>query len=258
MMLTLRDGALLVMLLGLPATAAAQARLHGTIRDSTQGTPLPLVEVLVEGMNLSVRTDETGRYSLTVPLGFQTVVFRRVGYHPVTRQVRLSTTDSLRLDIAMVPAAQRLDSVAVSVIQPRSWPPGFDERKREGFGKFIDDSTLRRFEHTTLAMAILQRASSVRFTRRGYKNIALGRGGCPMGIVIDGLLTYRPVYTEDRRTGRIIIPMEGPGSPPDFDRLLSVVAVEAVEVYNASGIPSQYRTDGTACGVIVIWTRRQR
>jgi len=74
-----------------PPVVPAQARVHGTIRDSTQGTPLQFVEVLVEGMNLITRTDTQGRYSLVIPLGFHTLHFRRVGYHPLTRQLRLNS-----------------------------------------------------------------------------------------------------------------------------------------------------------------------
>ena len=255
----------LALLALVPASAAAQARVYGTVRDSTQGIPLPLVEVLVEGMNLSALTDASGRFSLSIPLGFHTIRFRRVGYHPVTRQLRLATTDSVRLDLAMLDQAQQLDSgVVVAEAPPRTWPPGFDARKKEGFGQFVTDSALRRFEHTTLSNVLQSRVGRVRFKRLLGRNVAFSsRGGgasisargriedCYYSIWLDGVLIYEFTPTDPSDpTQRIRL-------PPDLDRF-TVVGLEAIEVYTAAQVPSQYRGGSTGCGAILLWTRTQR
>lgn len=242
----------------IPALAAAQARVHGTVRDSLQGTPLALVEVLVAGTDLTTTTDAQGRYAVTIPLGLHTLNFRRVGYHPVSRQVRLFTADSVRVDVVMLDQAQRLDSVVVvAPAPPRTWPPGLEERMKDGYGRFITDSVLRRFEHTTLSVALQQRVAGIRFRRYAGRTQALGRGGCPMAIRLDGVLIYRPIYRRNAR-GDFIIPVEGPDAPPDLERLVTMVSLEAVEVYMGSGTPGEFRSDGSACGVIVLWSRSQR
>ena len=249
----------LTLLTLVPASAAAQARVYGTVRDSTQGTPLPLVEVLVEGMNLSTLTDASGRYAVSIPLGFHTIRFRRVGYHPVTRQLRLATTDSVRLDLVMLDQAQRLDSVVVvAEAPPRTWPPGLDERMKDGFGRFITDSTIRRFEHTTVSNLLLSRIAGVRFKRVGGRNVAFsGRGptanrlvpgsqrDCFLAIWLDGMQLWTP-----NPSG------ENPIPPPDLDRF-AIVSLETIEVYTAAQLPSQYRQGG-ACGAILLWSRTQR
>jgi len=230
----------------LPTAGLAQARVHGTIRDSTQGTPLPMVEVLVEGMNLSTLTDAAGSYSLRIPLGFHTVRFRRVGYHPVTRQLRLSNPDSVQLDLAMLDQAQRLDPVEVEApARPRTWPPGIDDRIKDGFGQFVTDSNLRRFEHSRLSNILQSQVSGVRFKRVNGRNVAFsGRGPrIQFGRAVD---CYFNIWLDGINLGTRI----------DLDRY-SVVGIEAVEVYHASQVPGQYRLE-SACGAILLWSRTQR
>jgi hypothetical protein len=246
----------------------AQARVHGTIRDSTQGTPLPLVEVLVEGMNISTLTDAEGRYSLLIPLGFHTLHFRRVGYHPLTRQLRLNSPDPLQYDLTMLSQAQRLDSIQVrAAAPPRTWPPGLDDRMKEGFGQFVTDSMLRRFEHSTLSNLLQSRVRTVRFKRMLGRNVAFSsRGGrasagprgvpddCYYSIWLDGMQIWQPSdYYYDPSNPEA--GMQGP-PPPDLDQF-RLAGVEAVEVYTAANVPAQYRS-GTVCGVILLWSRTQR
>jgi len=250
------------------AHAHAQTRVHGTIRDSTQGTPLPLVEVLVEGMNLSTRTDAQGRYSLVIPLGFHTLHFRRVGYHPLTRQLRLNSQDPLQYDLTMLSQAQRLDSVqVVAPARPPSWPPGIEDRKKEGFGQFVTDSMLRRFEHSTLSNLLQSRVRTVRFKRMMGRNVAFSsRGGrasagpggppqdCYYSIWLDGMQIWQ--------TSDYYFDPSNPAAgmqglpPPDLDRF-RVANLEDVEIYSAANVPAQYRS-GTVCGVILLWSRTQR
>jgi len=253
---------------GKTAPLHAQTRVHGTIRDSTQGTPLPLVEVLVEGMNLSTRTDAQGRYSLVIPLGFHTLQFRRVGYHPLTRQLRLNSQDPLQYDLTMLSQAQRLDSVqVVAAAPPRSWPPGLEDRQKEGFGQFITDSMVRRFEHSSLSNMLQSRVRTVRFKRMMGRNVAFSsRGGrasigprgvsdCYYAIWWNGVLLWEPdelyIDPSDPAAG-----MKG-DLPPDLDRF-QVANLETVEVYSGANVPAQYRGGSAGCGVILLWGRTQR
>jgi len=256
----------LTLLVLAPASTVAQARVHGTIRDSLQGTPLPLVEVLVEGMNLSTLTDATGSYSLRIPLGFHTLRFRRVGYHPVTRQLRLATTDSVRFDLTMLDQAQRLAPVEVEApAPPRTWPPGLDARMKEGFGQFVTDSTLRRFEHTTLSNVLQSQVGRVRFKRLQGRNVAFSSRGGRAGISGRGRIDdcYYTIWLNgvmlwEQGKGNIDPndPNQRTQLPPDLDRF-SVVGFEAIEVYTAAQVPNQYR-GSAGCGVILLWGRTQR
>ena len=63
------------------------------------------------------------------------------------------------------------------------------------------------------------------------------RGGCPPLFFLDG----RYMGTVDET---------------DIDQVLSVSVIEAVEAYgSAATMPVEYNRTGSACGVIVVWTR---
>ncbi len=249
-----------------PAEAIAQSRIHGTVLDSAQGTLLALVEVHVEGLNIVTLSNAAGQYVLSIPVGAHTLRFRKAGYHPVARPLRVVGPDPLQFDVTMQRLAQQLDSVnVVARARPRMWPPGFDERKKEGFGSFITDSMLRKLEHTTLSSAIESRDGRVRIrSELGRKMAAARRGGratlgrglsggrelvCYMAIWMDGTLIWQP----DEGSGGPLRP-DTRNKPPDLDTW-SVTGMEAIEIYTVAQVPSQYRSIGAGCGVILLWTR---
>jgi len=132
------------------STLAGQA-LTGSVRQDSTGRPLAGVEVLLEGSQQQTVTDAAGRYLLgALPRGNHVILFRSVGYRPVRIRVRLTEGDTARADASMVrEGAQQLDPVEVKALPaaPRGiWREGFEERRRIGFGKFIDSTELRRNE----------------------------------------------------------------------------------------------------------------
>jgi len=162
-----------------PVSAAAQARLHGTVPDSAGGAPLALVEVVVGGGRVAARTDALGRYAIDLPLGVHAISFRRVGYRQVDRQGRLASMDLTRLDVAMHSEAVQLAPVEVEApAPPRNWPPGLDARITEGFGDFITNSVMRKFEHSSMSNLLQSRVSGVRFKRISGCNVARARRSC--------------------------------------------------------------------------------
>lgn len=249
-----------------PISAAAQGRLHGTMRDSAGGTPLALVEIVVGGGRIAARSDAMGRYAIDLPMGTHLITFRRTGYQQVERQVRLATVDLTRLDVMMRSEAMQLAPVEVEApAPPRSWPPGLDDRIAEGFGDFITDSVMRKFEHSSMSNLLQSQVAGVRFRRLNGRTYAIARRegmpgvgdfrqDCFFAIWRDGMLIWDP---GDQRPD----PNDPTGyrgnPPPDLDRW-SIVGFEAIEVYTAAQVPAQYRGRSAGCGVILFWTRNQR
>lgn len=91
-----------------PSGVAAPAPITGVVRQATDRTPLPGVNVVVKGTSTGTSTNADGRYSLAgVPAG-ATLVFSFVGYEPVERRA-----DGGPLDIALTASNRDLDEVVV-------------------------------------------------------------------------------------------------------------------------------------------------
>ncbi|MFD1871031.1 SusC/RagA family TonB-linked outer membrane protein [Hymenobacter bucti] len=91
-----------------PAAPAPAGTITGVVRQATDRTALPGVNVLVKGTNNGTATDANGRYALAgVPAG-ATLVFSFVGYTAQERRADGST-----LDVALVADARDLDEVVV-------------------------------------------------------------------------------------------------------------------------------------------------
>jgi TonB-linked SusC/RagA family outer membrane protein len=92
-----------------PTTAAAATgTITGVVRQATDRTPLPGVNVVVKGTATGTATDGEGRYTLAgVPAG-ATLVFSFVGYESVERKA-----DGGALDVALTASNRDLDEVVV-------------------------------------------------------------------------------------------------------------------------------------------------
>jgi hypothetical protein len=257
----------LVLYVGLcimPSGLGGQAVISGTIQDSSR-KPLPGVEVLFEGTGAQTVSSRSGQYVLSgLPFGPGTVLFRAVGFQPVRRGVILLRGDTARVDVVMLVEniPQVLPPVKVNA-PPESRSMGiretFEERRRLGFGKFIDSTVLRANEHRRL-VDLLRGIPGIVFVRIqpkcqggarcGTPELrAVGsraRGGCYASIYVDGLLYYRSQEESSLNP-----------NPPDWNREFYVSEFEAVEVYrSAAELPNEFSGASSQCGVIALWTRR--
>ncbi|MGI4864019.1 MAG: SusC/RagA family TonB-linked outer membrane protein [Janthinobacterium lividum] len=91
-----------------PSAAAAAGTITGVVRQATDRTPLPGVNVVIKGTSNGTSTDGSGRYTLAnVPAG-ATLVFSFVGYESVERRA-----DGGALDITLTASNRDLDEVVV-------------------------------------------------------------------------------------------------------------------------------------------------
>src|SRR5574339_896965 len=86
--------------------AMAQGRaVSGKVTDAATNQPLPGVSVLVKGTTVGTATGVDGSYTLNVPEGSNTLVFRYISYKTVERTIGNQTT----INVAMETDAQQLD-----------------------------------------------------------------------------------------------------------------------------------------------------
>ncbi|MBC5994786.1 SusC/RagA family TonB-linked outer membrane protein [Pontibacter cellulosilyticus] len=93
--------------------AMAQVRaVTGKVTDATTNQPLPGVAVLVKGTTVGTATAVDGTYSLNIPEGGNTLVFRFIGYQTIERTIGNSSTVSVSLPLD----TKQLDEVVVTAL----------------------------------------------------------------------------------------------------------------------------------------------
>lgn len=89
----------------------ARAKLEGTITDALTKKPLAGVNILITPGNKGTKTDENGKYSITLPFGEYFLTASYIGYYKKTRLVKLN--DDLVLNIELTEEIKDFDEVIV-------------------------------------------------------------------------------------------------------------------------------------------------
>jgi len=236
-----------------PVVAIAQtATLVGTVRDDSTGRAVSGAEVVVMSSEQVAAAGADGRFSIAgIAAGVQRVLVRAVGYRPRAVTLRLHSGDTLRAELTLTAVAVELAPIEVTAARHRPRRIGreaFEERRRLGFGRFLDSTDLARMEVLRLSDA-LRRLGGIEFVRMGDGRLVATstRPGyrCLMQIVVDGI-----ILSTGGRLGDGVA-AEG------LDRLFDIHQVEAIEVYrSAAQTPLEYGGATGACGAILIWSRR--
>lgn len=93
--------------------AMAQSRaVTGKVTDAATNQPLPGVSVLVKGTTVGTATGVDGSFTLNVPEGGTTLVFRYISYKTVERAIGNQST----FNVAMETDAKQLDEVVVTAL----------------------------------------------------------------------------------------------------------------------------------------------
>jgi TonB-linked SusC/RagA family outer membrane protein len=92
--------------------ALAQMEVKGTITDAKDGTPLPGVSIVVKGTLTGTVSDINGKYVLTVPAGYDELIFSFVGM--LTKEEKIG--GRAVIDVALEDDIVGLDEVVVTAL----------------------------------------------------------------------------------------------------------------------------------------------
>ena len=239
----------------LPATIASSmgvgetAALSGRVTYA-DGKPAAAATVGVVGSDASSVTDDKGQFVLRgVRPGTRTVIARTLGYEPVTAlaEVGLGGGGGAEVRLAFGMKIAVLDSIkVVGQLKAGYASVGFDRRRQTGVGFYMTAEDVARKQPTMFHdIFVAVPGVHVVFGRGGQPIIAATRaaGGC-VSYVIDGA-----PYSE--------------GVPGDIDDYIRPEEVGAIESYESTEAPAEYRSTnrsavgigGFGCAVIVIWTK---
>lgn len=240
---------LLLVAAGVWAPLSGQT-VRGLVTDESTKAPVvdAVIRLLTEQRVEMARavSDSTGRFTFLAPRqGRYRVRFEKLGYRPVLTQpfqLRFGETAEYELQVTAL-APFTLDTVTV---EGRLVPPvklaGFYRRREQGFGEFI---TRQEFEtwYPQVTTDIIRHAPV--FNVRGPEDRPViesrrrpgaGFGLCPPLI-----------YLDDARMGNAV--------EVNINDALFPEAIEALEFYDGVQVPLEYQSNGSNCGVILVWSR---
>src|SRR6266571_3251782 len=119
--------------------------IDGVVSDSNL-VPIRAAFVSIVGTSIRVGTGPNGRFRIVkVPAGQYLVVVKRVGYHPASGVIEVPASDTLRLSYTLTEVgATELQPVVVSGKAPSVRMKDFAERRKFGFGEFMDEAQIAR------------------------------------------------------------------------------------------------------------------
>ena len=219
---------------GTAAPLTGTASVTGVVR-TANGQPLSDAVVRVLGAAAESRTDGRGAFGLAaLPAGTQVLEVRRVGYLIAHEQVELRSGRTVTADVALRRIVT-LDSVRVLAQRNRYRQNTEQLVRRGGAGTYLNEEQIARFPASEsselfarMGLRVVGSGLDAKvYVQRGLNSIMLGP--CPMNVVIDGF-------------------------PNQDVNLVRPDEIAQIEVYKGpSSAPIEY---ASACGVVVIWTKR--
>jgi hypothetical protein len=224
---------------------AYRARLLG-VYDADTGEPIEGAEVADALTHASALTSKTGTVALLfLPDSGSLVRIQKIGYQPATMVVAISPADTVPITVVLSHVAQALPTVVTKETGRKAISPGlqaFEERRRFNTGTFITEAELRKSDDRKMQDVIRGAGVLIQCTRRGpYMCFAVSSrelgGSCRFDVYLDGI--------------RVM------DASRDLDKM-QVNEYGGIEIYKGPAtIPAQYNMTGSACGVILMWTREK-
>ncbi len=189
---------LLGAVLGLPYFLMADevGRVTGKVLEEGFNTPLAGVSIQVVGFNEATSTDFEGTYTLSLASGTYTLRFSYLGYEvKEISEVKVDAGKAMEIDVSLMPAADELEEVVVSVTARRNTEVSLLNMQRN-------------------AGVVMDGLSSQSIKRSGASNIASAVRTVPGVSVQDGKYVYVRGLG-DRYSKSILNGMDIPGLDPD-------------------------------------------
>lgn len=237
--------------------ATGQSALVGTVVSDPGENRLAQAEVIVAGVDRTIRSDSLGAFKLTgISPGMHRVTVRLAGYQPWTGTLQFRDAQTVEVDFVLQAIATPLPGVDVNAHATTRNPRliEFEERRRSGVGKFISAEVFEKNNGRNLSSVILAQVSGVKLTEMSGEKILNstrdGQSACPVQVVLNGIAVFTGAPTEE---------------PFNIDGILTG-NVLGLEYYTVAATPTRYlgtggiaargnHPQGAPCGTVIIWTK---
>ena len=226
----------ILFLLFLSLGAFAQQSVSGLITDSS-GTPLPGVNVIIQGTNIGVSSDFDGNYQINVDNG-QILVFSYIGYDSVEL-----TVNGVNQDVKMTESDSELDEVVVI---------GYGTVRKKDLTGAVDLVTEKNFAKGS----VVSPQQLIRGKVAGVSIVSnSGAPGDDSNVLIRGIgslnLNSNPLYVVDG------IPLDsgGVGGSRSPLNAINPADIEAISILKDASATAIYGSRA-ANGVVLITTKK--
>ncbi|NME66997.1 TonB-dependent receptor [Flammeovirga aprica] len=188
---------LLIILLLISSISFGQTKytLSGQIKDGSNGEDLPFATVTVKELKgVGVTANTYGYYSLSLPQGNYTVIYKYIGYEVIEKSIVLDKNVTLSLELS--PASQSLEEVVVTAER--------EDRNitaNEGSVTRIDTKAIKElptFGGEVDIIKVMQTQPGVKTSGEGGSGFYVRGGGLDQNLV---LLDEAPVYNPSHLLG---------------------------------------------------------
>jgi len=234
------------------------AQFVGVVRADSTTTPLEAADVSLPNEGRATRSDVQGRFQIdSLELGAHHIVVRRIGYEMIDTTIVLDGKDMFEPEFHLRRSTV-LDSIRVVAESRDLRMRDFEDNRKLGLGRFLTRVDIAKKDGLTLTSVLAELTGSRIVTGRHGAALATTRGQTSLTNQVmdsgpDGKRDcYSTVYVDN-------IPMFRSGhNDPYFDlNTVHPEDIEAIEFYaGASELPSGYNQLNSACGVLVLHTRR--
>ena len=246
------------------------------------GEPIEGASVLDVLSGVSSLTSSTGTVSLGYLRDGRNIIrIQKVGYQPVTMPVVIGPSDTLPITVTLTRVTQLPTVISKSASSKYKSPAlqGYEERRIEGHGYFITDSTLRANEHSTLA-SVIGRIPSISVAsygrvRQALSTRAMSNGKmCAIDIYLDGVLVYSSANPSETPATAMNDPVvkaamkansqpsaQGGANAANLTAAdlgqFSISDLAGVEFHNVADMPIEFAHTNGGCGALFLWTREK-
>ncbi|MHB1326851.1 MAG: carboxypeptidase regulatory-like domain-containing protein [Gemmatimonadales bacterium] len=238
---------LIVLALGAvaPQDIIAQAVIKGRISAAQSGSPLALVEVLIENLKIRAWTNDSGEFRIAnLPIGSHELRVRRVGFEGAVATLKVESADSLDIAVSLTAWIPELETIYVKAPRRSRLMQELEEKRKTGFGRFLLPEEMRENEHRPLMDVVRQMGVEVLVDPKTNLAYAVGR---KTPSISDSPPTTMCVMTLMVNGVRV--------AHPDLNKY-QVSQFDGIELYRRiSETPIQYTATGDQCGVLILWTR---
>ena len=230
--------AFLVLAAASPPAGAQSDSARGVVDGFVTDTSLvPLADAVasIVGSGIQVVTGANGRFQIHgLPTGRHYLLIRRLGYQPVSTELRIIEGDTVRASFALERIATALDTVVVAAKRRSARLEEFEARRSLGIGQFMTEAEIEKLNVVEID-DLLHRLTPNR--TRPARRLGPGAACERQQWYLDGVLL-----------------------PPTMksDELPSPKDLAGIEFYaSPATIPPQYKTisGGGFCGVVLMWTK---